>query len=305
MKKINTTTLVGVLIAVVAAALLISGVIMFIAGNRQSEPESSKTTEPSTAATLPTSAHNAASGVPATLPQPTEAETDIPQEDSTVTPDLNPQENLPATAAALTVPENMQALLDEGGVSAADLAARDIRQLVVVNSSGTAADISFFEAKDGAWKHRDSLNCSGNVGAMGTVSPTVMGEDVSGTPQGLYPVGEAFYQNDMPVTGLRSFKITPDTYWVDDPTSEYYNQRVVGTDNQDWFSAEPMADISGYRYGFVIEYNTNPIIAGSGSAIFFHIGSGSTGGCVSTSEEMVLQYLAALDAAENPYILIL
>ena len=72
-----------------------------------------------------------------------------------------------------------------------------------------------------------------------------------------------------------------------------------------WNSAEHMIDYyNSYKYGFVINFNMNPVEKGRGSAIFFHIGSGVTLGCVSTSQEKVLEYLKMLDPEKNPYILI-
>ena len=122
----------------------------------------------------------------------------------------------------------------------------------------------------------------------------------------MYAVGDAFYQESKPATKLNAFKITSKTYWVDDPNSKYYNKRVEGISNKDWSSAEHMSEISSYKYGFVIEYNTNPIKKGAGSAIFFHISHNSpTAGCVSVSEDKVLAYLKKLDKSKNPYILII
>ena len=64
--------------------------------------------------------------------------------------------------------------------------------------------------------------------------------------------------------------------------------------------------IDSYRYGFVINYNMNPVVSGAGSAIFFHVSHNSpTAGCVSVSEDKVLDYLARLDKSKNPYILII
>jgi L,D-peptidoglycan transpeptidase YkuD (ErfK/YbiS/YcfS/YnhG family) len=101
------------------------------------------------------------------------------------------------------------------------------------------------------------------------------------------------------------FQITEGTYWVDDPGSRHYNRRAEGAESRDWDSAEHMIDHeSGYKYGFVIEYNAERV-PGAGSAIFFHIGANRTAGCIAAAEEDVLNYLAALDTAKNPYILII
>ena len=60
---------------------------------------------------------------------------------------------------------------------------------------------------------------------------------------------------------------------------------------------------AAYRYGFVIGYNMPPV-PGKGSAIFFHVGSTPTAGCIAASEDHVLALLGRLDAAGSPQILI-
>ena len=78
---------------------------------------------------------------------------------------------------------------------------------------------------------------------------------------------------------------------------------MEGTAEKDWNSAEHMIDYDVYRYGFVIDYNTAAAY-NAGSAIFFHISSNPTAGCIGTDESFVLGYLAKLDASANPFILI-
>ena len=86
----------------------------------------------------------------------------------------------------------------------------------------------------------------------------------------MYQVGDGFYIDNVPQTGLNLFQVTENTYWVDDSESIYYNQRVEGMENKDWNSAEHMIDYyPAYKYGFVIEFNTTNIIPEKGSAIFF------------------------------------
>lgn len=199
---------------------------------------------------------------------------------------------------------SFESILVKGGISVNTLMEKNIKQLVIVESSSSSANISFYENINNEWNKNTSLNSSGYVGSQGTTdNPS---EYKPATPKGLYAIGDAFYQNSKPNTGLNIFKITSNTYWIDDPNSAYYNKRVEGTSKKDWSSAEHMSDISVYKYGFVINYNMNPIKKGAGSAIFFHISSNNpTAGCVSAPEDKVLAYLAKLDRTKNPYILII
>ena len=151
-------------------------------------------------------------------------------------------------------------------------------------------------------QRQELLSCGGYVGKNGAVDEKREGD--KSTPRGLYSIEQAFYFAEAPVTGLPTFQITKDTYWVDDPESKYYNKRVEGTENQDWTSAEHMYRYSkSYEYGFVVGYNVEAVPY-AGSAIFFHVSDHPTAGCIATDREFVLQYLAVLDETKNPYILI-
>ena len=217
---------------------------------------------------------------------PTQVQTDTE-------PDTEPQSQ-PA-------PQAMISALESAGCSFDNLSAG---QLIVVNSQGSSAVIDMYEKdNNGNWSDL-ALTSYGYVGSNGVDEKSVEGDRK--TPYGLFSVGDMFYIDDKPQTSLGSFRITSDTYWVDDPDSAYYNQRVEGTADMDWTSAEHMISYySSYKYGFVINYNMNPVVPGKGSAIFFHVGAEPTAGCVAVSEYDMLSYLSVLDAAKNPYILII
>ena len=177
------------------------------------------------------------------------------------------------------------------------------KQLLVVSGEGRTAQISLYVCDEkGLWSDT-GLTTSGFVGANGVSRDSYEGSKM--TPAGAFPIGDAFYIDEQPDTNLSSFQITNNTYWVDDPESEDYNCLVELSGEKTWNSAEHMIEYSSaYKYGFVVNFNMNPVTPGKGSAIFFHIGDHETLGCIATSEEMVLAYLAALDAEQNPYILI-
>lgn len=297
--KTNTGKLIGILIGVIAIALLASSVVIFTVSRcSSSDSNDTSATDPSTtAATLPATP-DAATTVSPSDPAASTGGTSS-TEGSGATDSTGASSN-PSDASEPTVPDELSALLEQSGYSAESI--QGSGQLIVVNASGTSAEISFFEKSAEGWKRDDSLTCAGYVGVEGTVDN--MSEQISGTPKGLYSIGSAFYQDSAPDTGLDSFAITGDTYWIDDPDSEYYNQKVVGEENRDWNSAEHMSEIPSYRYGFVINYNM-PAEYNKGSAIFFHIGYSPTQGCVAASEDMVLAYLGKLSAAQSPQILII
>ena len=192
--------------------------------------------------------------------------------------------------------------LAANGYSYNDLNDRACRQLMVVVGNGHRADISLYELNDGVWSDKAELHCTGNLGYNGLSANKKEGDGC--TPIGLFTIGSAFYQTDVPPeTNLDCFQITENSYWVDDPNSAYYNQYVTDTSVKDWNSAEHMIDYPGYEYGFVINYNPE-CVKGEGSAVFFHIGEGYTAACIATSKNNCLQYIATLDKARNPCVLL-
>jgi L,D-peptidoglycan transpeptidase YkuD (ErfK/YbiS/YcfS/YnhG family) len=117
-------------------------------------------------------------------------------------------------------------------------------------------------------------------------------------------LGIAFGYDPSIETKMPYRQATDDDFWVDDANSEDYNR---------WVKGEPKAaswekmkrDDDQYKYGVVIEYNMHPIVKERGSAIFLHVWKPgeSTLGCVSMSEEMILNILGWLDPAKKPLII--
>lgn len=286
--------IIGILFAIISAAFLIGGIILFFTSGETDADNKDEQCPTTSIATV--DSVNLPSTVSAKAEVTTQEVTSSAEE---ITEYASVSENQTEPSE---IPHELQNLLIMGNCNSDTLDAVNTNQLIVVNSGGTTADISFYERTNEKWIKDENLTCTGFVGSEGTV--TYMSEQVSGTPKGFYSIGSAFYQYNTPYTGLSTFKITNDTYWIDDPDSKFYNQRVEGVSDKDWKSAEHMMAIPNYKYGFVINYNT-PAEYNKGSAIFFHIGSNPTNGCIATSENMVLAYLAKLNAGENPYILII
>ncbi len=145
----------------------------------------------------------------------------------------------------------------------------------------------------------------GTVGRNGFAKVGEKREGDGKTPSGLFPVGLAFGYAGSVKTRMPYRQATEEDYWVDDPRSPDYNRWVRGKPS---VSAEKMKRADHlYRYGFVVEYNTQPVVAGLGSAIFFHVWASEgrpTAGCVALREEDLLEFLAWLKPALRPVVLL-
>ena len=101
--------------------------------------------------------------------------------------------------------------------------------------------------------------------------------------------------------------LTPAVECVDDTNSKFYN-RVVdrGTVAPDWTSSEHMLRSDElYRWGVVVDHNSNPARPGAGSCIFLHIWRGpgqGTVGCTAMPQEQLETMLGWLDPARKPLL---
>ena len=163
-------------------------------------------------------------------------------------------------------------------------------RLVVVLAEKYSAELWAYEKENGVWT--EYLHASGFVGRNGISADKREGDGA--TPAGLYRLRRAFGNAEDPGSLLPYHQLAPDDCWVDDPASRYYNTMTKGdAPDRDWRSAEEMSkEIVAYKYAVVIEYNTNPVTQGAGSAIFLHCAQGKiTAGCVSVSEEAMIRLL--------------
>jgi len=145
----------------------------------------------------------------------------------------------------------------------------------------------------------------GVIGKKGFASPGEKREGDGRTPSGMFPLGTVFgYEPSFPTT-MPYRQATDDDIWVDDVRADDYNRWFKrGTTKASSFEKMRRGD-DLYKYGIVIEYNTNPVIKGHGSAIFFHIWRGkgkSTEGCVGMSQENIIKIIRWLDPASRPLV---
>jgi len=130
------------------------------------------------------------------------------------------------------------------------------------------------------------------------------------TPAGAYGFGRVMF-GVGPNPGVRYpyHRIVCGDWWVEDPSSPYYNRfRHVrcGAPPPFRITSEDMSrSPTAYRHFTVIRFNMDPIVPGRGSGIFLHASTGRpTQGCVSLPLPQLLTVLRWLRPASTPLIVI-
>lgn len=201
-------------------------------------------------------------------------------------------------APALTFANEISAELDD--------LPNEVHQAIVVETTGKmTARVSGWERNDSGWTQ--VINPVNAVIGRNGLAP--IGEKREGdgrTPSGTFALRRAFgYEKGAP-TGLDYRVVTEKDFWIDAPASPLYNQWVTGDIPEVSHEILRRQD-DLYKYVIVIEYNTDPVIPGTGSAIFMHVWRAAnkpTAGCVAVAEADILRLLHWLDAHRNPVILL-
>ncbi len=145
------------------------------------------------------------------------------------------------------------------------------------------------------------------VGRNGFAPPGEKKEGDGRTPSGVYPLETTFGYAESVNTKMPYRQARVDDLWVDDPNAPDYNRWVRQSKTRAASYEKMRRDDNLYKYGVIVEYNTNPVVKGHGSAIFLHVWKGpgaTTAGCVAVSEEDILQIFTWLNPAANPAIVI-
>jgi len=183
----------------------------------------------------------------------------------------------------------------------------NVNQLLVVynyNPKSFTAVFVALEKKDEKWNLKQEPIEAG-IGKNGFALPNLKIEGDGKSPTGIFKLGKLFSYEKQPNTLLENQQTTKDDKWIDDVNSMDYNKHIVGaTDAKSYENL--LLDNDVYKYCTVIEYNTNPILKGKGSAIFFHLAlkpSSFTSGCVAIEEEYMKLIINWLNPKENPTII--
>lgn len=165
--------------------------------------------------------------------------------------------------------------------------------ITVVGTGGYNVNVILHE-KNSSGKWQETLSTKGFVGSNGIGTAS---EGSRKTPEGVYGFTFAFGNASNPGTKFEYRQVNDNNYWVDDPNSKYYNQWVdITTVDKDWQSAEKLSNYpNAYKYAIALDYNTNPVVPGKGSAFFLHVGTKQTAGCVAVAEQQMVEIMKKLD----------
>lgn len=134
------------------------------------------------------------------------------------------------------------------------------------------------------------------------------------SPAGVFRVGKIYtYDAELPRGADYPFRTVGEgDAWIDDPLSANYNRHLVIDDllhPPAWFAKGKMrhGDFA-YRWLVEIRHNSDPPVAGAGSAIFFHIRRGEnrpSSGCTTMAEGHLRQLIGWLRVSGAPHYVLL
>lgn len=182
-----------------------------------------------------------------------------------------------------------------------------IKQLLVVynekKENSSAVLVALDKRKD-KWQVKFEEIIVG-VGHKGFADINKKREGDQLSPTGLFKLGILFTYLDKPRTKMPFIQATADDKWIDDPDSDDYNTHVRGSTNAKSYERMKLKS-NAYKYCMVIEYNTNPVIKGHGSAIFIHLNrtpDEPTAGCVGICENEMEKIIKWMKPKHNPHII--
>jgi L,D-peptidoglycan transpeptidase YkuD (ErfK/YbiS/YcfS/YnhG family) len=186
-------------------------------------------------------------------------------------------------------------------------------QVITVKASGSYATVTLW-AKSGIGWHQIATTASARVGANGITDGTTRQQGTDTTPTGTYTITEGFGVGTNPGTAMPYHQVTTHDWWVEDPTSAYYNQ--MRTDTQGGFhltesgpdGSEHLINYpTQYNNALVINFNMNPTVVGRGAGIFLHdLGpqAGPTAGCVAVPAAFMTRIMQWINPTNHPVIAI-
>lgn len=204
---------------------------------------------------------------------------------------------MPRVVAIIVVPLLVALLF------AVPAAAEPAPQKIVVSvpaSGSTTGTLTAYELVGSQWNAVIGPTRA-DVGSLGVGTPE---DSVFRTPEGTFPLTQAFGRQSNPGTQMSYFQTDDKDWWDEDVNSPTYNTHVeaskIPSDD-----AENLYDSGSiYDYAVVIAHNPRRI-PGRQAGIFLHVTNGSpTWGCVAVGHNEMRSILQWLNPAASPKITI-
>ncbi|WP_317452951.1 LysM peptidoglycan-binding domain-containing protein [Streptomyces sp. CBMA29] len=186
-------------------------------------------------------------------------------------------------------------------------------QVITVRASGSHATVTLWQKTSKGWQKQTSTT-GARIGSHGITNGATRKQGTDTTPTGTYTITRGFGLGANPGTKMPYHQVTAHDWWVEDPTSAYYNQ--MRTDTQGGFHLTEAGDDGSehlvnyptqYHNALVINFNTSPAVKGRGAGIFLHdLGpqAGPTGGCVAVPAAFLTQVMKWINPTDHPVIAI-
>ncbi|MFE4520207.1 L,D-transpeptidase family protein [Kitasatospora sp. NPDC056783] len=186
-------------------------------------------------------------------------------------------------------------------------------QVITVEADGTRATVTLWDRRGDAWHSLDSTT-EARIGSGGTHDGLTRVQGTGTTPTGTYTITQAFGISPDPGTKVPYHHVTTHDWWVQDPSSAYYNRMRTDTEggfhltDQGPLGSEHLVDYPvQYDNVLVIDFNTAPVVKGRGAGIFLHdLGprAGATAGCVAVPAAFMTRTMRWADPVDHPVIAI-
>ena len=149
------------------------------------------------------------------------------------------------------------------------------------------------------YTENEKFRCS--IGLGGLTEKKIEGDHC--TPTGNFKFTKIYYRADKLGKidfSISSAQISPVDGWCDDPKNKHYNKLIkfpFSGSAEKLYREDDLYDII-----CVINYNTEPIIPGKGSAIFLHVCKDDfafTEGCVAVERDVLLKLSKLITSKSN------
>jgi L,D-peptidoglycan transpeptidase YkuD (ErfK/YbiS/YcfS/YnhG family) len=189
-----------------------------------------------------------------------------------------------------------------------NLSGKSSQILLVTNEHAAASRgmLYVLEKSDNLW-HGAFPPFSALIGKKGFAPPGEKKEGDGRTPSGVFALKRTF-GHAQKIGSLMPYRQAGiEDIWVDDASAADYNHWVrKGETTANSFELMKRED-DCYKYGIIVEYNTDPVVPGAGSAIFIHVRRGEdtpTLGCIALAESDMLKLLGWLNPKAEPLVVL-